>query len=108
MYEPTFMAYELRLLWHTNPNLYAVCAVVIGGGGGLQYVEVLHFMGREVQGRQNFRMQAVTWVVTKLQGDKSASFCMEMSGRKATGKKSASQSSMELYYLWISRPLCAS
>ena len=33
---------------------------------------VLRFMDREVQGRSNFRMQAVKWVVTKLQGDKAA------------------------------------
>ena len=31
---------------------------------------VLRFIGREVQGRQNFRMQAVKWMVAKLQGDK--------------------------------------
>ena len=29
---PTFMAYKLRLLWHTNPDF-------IGGGGGLQLVD---------------------------------------------------------------------
>ena len=23
--EPTFMAYELRLLWHMNPDFYATC-----------------------------------------------------------------------------------
>ena len=34
---------------------------------------VLHFMGREVKGRQELRMQAVKWVVVKLQGDETAS-----------------------------------
>ena len=43
-------------------------------------------MGREVQGRQKFRMQAAKRVVAKLQGDKSASFCREMSGREVTGR----------------------
>ena len=37
VHEPTFMAYELRLLWHASPNFYAIWAVFIGGGGGLQY-----------------------------------------------------------------------
>ena len=32
------MAYELWLLWHTNPDVYAIWAVFIGGGGGLQYI----------------------------------------------------------------------
>ena len=32
-------------------------------------------------------MQAVKWVVAKLQGDKTASFCREMSGREVTGRK---------------------
>ena len=36
---------------------------------------VLHFIGREVQGRQKFGMHAVKWVAAKLQGDKTASFC---------------------------------
>ena len=36
---------------------------------------VLQFMGREVKRRQEFRMKAVKWVVTKLQGEnKNASF----------------------------------
>ena len=48
---------------------------------------VLCFMGREVQGRYKFKMQAVKWVVAKLQGDKTASFCREMSGREVTGRK---------------------
>ena len=47
---------------------------------------VLHFMGREVQGRWKFRMKAVKWVVTKLQGDETASSCTSMSGRKVTGR----------------------
>ena len=47
---------------------------------------VLRFMGREVQGRQTFRMQAVKRVVAKLQNDKTASFCREMSGREVTGR----------------------
>ena len=34
---------------------------------------VLHFMGREVQGRKKIRVEAAKWVVAKLQGDKSAS-----------------------------------
>ena len=29
-------------------------------------------------------VQAVKWVVAKLQGDKTASFCREMSGREVT------------------------
>ena len=33
------MAYELRLLWHTNPDFYTIWAVFIGGGGGLQYID---------------------------------------------------------------------
>ena len=33
-------------------------------------------------------MQAVKWVVAKLQGDKTASFCREMSGREVTGSLS--------------------
>ena len=39
VHEPTFMVYELRLLWHTNPDFYAIWAVFIGGGRGLQYIE---------------------------------------------------------------------
>ena len=39
VHEPTFMAYELRLFWHTNPDFYAIRTVFIGGGGGLQYIE---------------------------------------------------------------------
>ena len=39
VYELTFMAYKLRLLWHTNPDSYAIWTVFIGGGGGLQFVE---------------------------------------------------------------------
>ena len=31
-------------------------------------------------------MQAVKWVVAKLQGDKTASFCGKMSGREVTGR----------------------
>ena len=30
-------------------------------------------------------MQAVKWVVAKLQGDETASFCREMSGREVQG-----------------------
>ena len=37
--EPTFMAYELRLLWHMSPDFYAIWAVLIGRGGGLQYID---------------------------------------------------------------------
>ena len=37
--KPTFMAYELRLLWHTNPDFYAIWAGFIGGGDSLQFVE---------------------------------------------------------------------
>ena len=33
---------------------------------------------------KHFRAQAVKWAVMKLQGDKIASFCREMSGRKVT------------------------
>ena len=32
-------------------------------------------------------MQPVKWVVTKLQGDKTASFYREMSGREVTGRQ---------------------
>ena len=38
VYEPMFMAHELRLLWHTNLDFFAIWAVFIGGGGGLQYI----------------------------------------------------------------------
>ena len=31
-------------------------------------------------------MQAVKWVVAKLQGDKAASFCRKMSGREVPGR----------------------
>ena len=59
VYEPTFMAYELRLLWHTNSVFYGIrtpsflayeprllCHVryelfLFGGGGGLQYIEIM-------------------------------------------------------------------
>ena len=34
-------------------------------------------------------MQAVKWVVAKLQGDKTASFCREGSGREVTGRQSS-------------------
>ena len=47
---------------------------------------VLRFVGREVQWRLKLRMQAVKWAVAKLQGDKKASFCREMSGREVTGR----------------------
>ena len=40
VHKPTFMAYELRLLWHTNPNFYAIWPVFIGGGGGLQNIDL--------------------------------------------------------------------
>ena len=33
VHEPTFMAYELRLLWHTNPLFYAIWTVFVGGWG---------------------------------------------------------------------------
>ena len=33
------MVYELRLLWHPNPDFYAISAVFIGDGGGLEYIE---------------------------------------------------------------------
>ena len=39
--KPTFMAYELRLLCHTNPDFYAIWAAFIGGGGGLQFFEAI-------------------------------------------------------------------
>ena len=41
-------------------------------------------MGREVPGRKEFRVQAVKREVAKLQGDKTASFCKETSGREVT------------------------
>ena len=44
---------------------------------------ILHFMGREVKGRQKFRMQAVKCVVAKLQADKTDSFCNHMSGPRS-------------------------
>ena len=40
MHGPTFMAYEPRLLWHTNPDFYGIRAVFWGGGGGLECIEV--------------------------------------------------------------------
>ena len=39
MHEPIFTAYKLRLLWHTNPDFYAIGTVFIGSGGGLQFVD---------------------------------------------------------------------
>ena len=39
VHEPNFLAYELQLLWHTNPDFYAIWAVFIWGGGGLNYIE---------------------------------------------------------------------
>ena len=48
VHKPTFMAYELRPLWHTNPDFYAISTVFIGGGGSLQFVE-------------NWRNAKVTW-----------------------------------------------
>ena len=42
------------------------------------------FMGREVQGRQECRMNAVTWPRAKLQGDKTASYCRNMSSCEVT------------------------
>ena len=41
--------------------------------------KVLSFMGRKVQRNKNSERQAVKWVVAKLQGDETASFCGEMS-----------------------------
>ena len=41
VHEPTFMAYELRLLWHTNPPFYAIWTVFIGGGGGHKVTKLL-------------------------------------------------------------------
>ena len=38
-------------------------------------------MGREVEGRSDFRMKAVKWVVAKLQGDITVYFCRKMSAR---------------------------
>ena len=35
------MAYELRLLCRTNPDFYFIWAVFIGGGGGLEYFDLL-------------------------------------------------------------------
>ena len=43
-------------------------------------------MGREVQKRLKFTMQAVKWVVAKLQADKAVFFCRDMSVRKVTGR----------------------
>ena len=33
------MAYKLRLLWHANPDFYAILTAFIWGGGGLQFVD---------------------------------------------------------------------
>ena len=44
-------------------------------------------MGREVQGRYKSRMEAVKWLVAKLQGDKTASFRRKMGGREVAGGK---------------------
>ena len=35
---------------------------------------------------ETFRLQAVKWAVAKLQGDETASFCREMSGREVAGR----------------------
>ena len=37
VYGPTFMAYELRLLWHTNPDFYVTWVVFIGVGWSSRY-----------------------------------------------------------------------
>ena len=53
-------------------------------------------MGREVEWRSKFRMQAVKRVVAKLQGDENASFCGIMSGRtKLEGDKGAKKAHKE-------------
>ena len=39
MRELTFVAYDPRPLWHTNPDFCATGGEFIGGGGGLQHVE---------------------------------------------------------------------
>ena len=38
-----------------------------------------------LKGDKTFRQEAVKWVVAKLQGDKTASFCRRMTGCEATG-----------------------
>ena len=65
-------------------------------------------MGREVKGRNTFRMQAAKWAVAELQGDKTASFYRKMSVREDTERYVSVLSSMELYCPWISGPLRAS
>ena len=50
-------------------------------------------------------MQAVKWLVAKLQGGKTAYFCGKMSGGKLQGDKAAPPSSMVLFDPWISGPL---
>ena len=62
-------------------------------------------MFREVKGRWKFRMEAVKWVVAKLQGDKLLRSAGKWVVAKLQGDKSAPQSSMELYDPWISGPL---
>ena len=37
------MAYKLQLLWHTNPDFYAIWAIFIGAGGDLQYIDYVPF-----------------------------------------------------------------
>ena len=47
---------------------------------------VLRFMGREVLRETKIQNETVKWVVAKLQGDKTASFCMQTSGREVAGR----------------------
>ena len=66
--------------------------------------KVLHFMGREVTGRQKFRMQAVKWAVAKLQGDQTASFCRKVSGCEVTGR----YISIPIFHGFLVGPICVS
>ena len=44
------------------------------------------FHGSRSSRELKFRMPAVKWVVAKLQGDKTVSFCREMRGCEVTGR----------------------
>ena len=63
-------------------------------------------MGREVQGRQKLRKQAVKWVVAKLQGDTNCFFLRGNEWSRSYREiNQHPQSSVELYCPWISGPL---
>ena len=71
-----------------------------GGAKGSSISWVAKFKG------EIFRMQAIEWAVAKLQGDNLLLSAGKWAVAKLQGDKSASESSMDLSYPWISGPLC--